>query len=177
MMLLLAATPRGGETPSLALAREAAAWIRLHAIATRDGLTWPGTPGDRESISTSLYSGSSGVVLFFLELARATGDVSYLADARGGADHLLTELETEGDCGLYTGLAGIGTALRRAYEATGDARYRDGARRCIALLRERALRAGRGIEWPEQGNDVISGAAGDSLPPLFAGRRGADPPP
>src|SRR5436190_5400272 len=130
VMLLLAASRGGGETPSLALAREAASWIRLHAIATRNGLTWPGTPGDEESISTSLYSGSSGVVLFFLDLARATGDASYLADARGGADHLLGELETETDWGLYSGLAGIGTALRRAYEGTGDPRYRDGARRC-----------------------------------------------
>src|SRR5207248_3338822 len=85
------------------------------------------------------------------------------AEARRRAELLLAGLEGETDCGLYSGVAGIGFALSRAFEATQDARYDHGARRCVRLLEERATRAGAGVEWPGQGNDVEGGAAGIGL--------------
>src|SRR5512135_1386284 len=145
LLMSLLAGPARGETPSLALAREAGRWSGLHAVATPHGATWPADPSDDSTIGTSLYSGSAGVVVFLLELARATGEPEWSDLARRGTGELLASLDVDEDCGLYTGIAGTGYALRRAYEATGDEAYREGARRVVALLGARARRAGRGV--------------------------------
>ena len=73
---------------------------------------------------SNLYSGYAGVVLFFVELARQSGDVSYLDDARRGGDHLVAteipeEIEQGYQAGLYTGVAGVGFVLDRLGLATG----------------------------------------------------------
>ena len=53
------------------MAIEAGRWIQASAIVTPHGVTWPANPADRASVATDLYSGSAGVVLFFVELHRA----------------------------------------------------------------------------------------------------------
>src|SRR5215216_5691447 len=83
-----------GQLPSYLEGAEAAArWIRSSARETEHGLAWlrePDHPERRATVTApaTLYSGSAGIVLFLLELAAATGDASYLADSRRGADHL-----------------------------------------------------------------------------------------
>src|SRR4051812_16068106 len=74
-----------------AAAIDAAKWIRTSRVATLFGYAWPGDPKAPKSISTALYSGSPGVVLFLLELHNATGDLAYLDEARRGADELMTK--------------------------------------------------------------------------------------
>src|SRR5262249_27417717 len=138
---------RGQEKDYRQAALDAAKWIRSTAIQKEKGVAWPGTPGDAKTVGTSLYSGVSGIVLFFLEAHRSAGDESYRKDARAGADYLLDALEKEKETGLYVGLAGIGFALQETYKTTNDERYRDGAKRCVQLLRERAKKAGKGVEW------------------------------
>lgn len=165
-------------------ALDAATWIRSTAIAGDEGLAWPADPYDTAAVVTNLYTGTPGVVLFFLELAAYTGDESYLADARGGAELLLAHLDanaanTEGErsnadhtmrgAGLYTGLAGIGFVLNETYEATGDARYRDGALRAVERIHELSQPVGAGVEW-ENSTDIISGTAGTGLFLLYAAR-------
>src|SRR4051794_12588449 len=97
--------------PHLVLARDAARWIRASAIKTPNGLTWPADPVHPVTVASDLYSGSAGVVLFFLELHRATGDAADLAAATAGADELLARLDAEPEVGLYSGLAGIAFVL------------------------------------------------------------------
>lgn len=116
---------------------------------------------------TSLYAGSPGPALFFLELYRYTGDERYLKSARSGADALLTSLTTEEGSGLYEGIAGIGFTLGEAYLVTNEPKYRDGAIRCVGLLRERAQRTGHGVQWNDT-TDVISGGSGIGLFLLWA---------
>ena len=83
-----------GQLPSYLEGAEAAArWIRSAARETEHGLVWLPEPDHPERLTTvtapaTLYSGSAGIVIFLLELAAATGDASYLADARRGADQL-----------------------------------------------------------------------------------------
>lgn len=148
--------------PLLDEARRAAAWLRGVAIETPDGLAWPAAPEVSTDPVANLYSGSAGVVLFFIELHHATGDPADLTTARRGADWLLARLGREAQPGLYTGLAGIGFTLTEVWKATGDDRYRTGAARVVDRLAELARPVDDGVEWSGV-SDIISGTAGIGL--------------
>lgn len=144
---------------------KAARWIRTTRVATPDGLLWLSGPERPEGMSASpeLYTGTSGVVLFLVELARATGDESWLKEAAAGADWLIAGLpETLDHAGLYTGVPGIGLAIHQVAKATGQEKHRKGAERCLELVHAGAKPAGAGVEW-DAGLDVIAGSAGTIL--------------
>ncbi len=70
----------------LAAAQQAARWIRSAQVSRNSGIAWLPDPDHPEKLVTigpdnTIYSGGAGVVLFFLELARATGDASYIREA------------------------------------------------------------------------------------------------
>jgi lantibiotic modifying enzyme len=155
--------------PYLDAALETAKWLEGTAVKTEHGLTWPAVPGDPASVTSNLYAGSAGVVLFFLEAHRTTGDRRHLATARAGADHLAATFDETADSGLYTGLAGLCYALGETGRASGVRAYLNAARQCTARLRDRARRVGNGIEWSET-TDVIGGGAGIGLFLLHAAR-------
>jgi len=162
--------------PDLDVALEAERWIRRARAETPNGITWPANPLEPPTFEDDLYNGMPGVILFYLELHAATGDVHWLTDARAGADHLigrLADLEQKQDCGLYTGLAGAGFVLEETHRATGDGKYRDAAKRCIDAIHAKATKVGSGIAWSgESGtNDIISGSAGIGLFLLWADER------
>ena len=160
-------SPTAQARPYLDAAIEAARWVRSTSMRTSAGLTWPADPADPKSVNTALYSGSPGVILFLLELHRATGRAEFLADARAGADNLLAQLPRENEPGLYTGIAGIGFTLGETARATGDVRYRNGLRAAVRMLGERAMAAGKGMQWNDV-TDVIAGSAGTGLFLLYA---------
>jgi len=160
--------PGAGHTPRQAFARapdydattrEVARWIRA-AETGRSGI-WQPEPEHPEikatvSLPNGFYTGSAGLVLFFIELADATGDRSYLDDARRGGDYLVRSWrETAAgpsqlggtQFGLYTGLAGTLFALGQLWKATGDTVYRDAARDGIDVLLKGARPQGKGIGW------------------------------
>ena len=66
----------------------AARWIRTARIETPEGYIWLTGPERPEGfdITPNLYTGSAGIVLFLLELARATGDKAHREEAGAGAD-------------------------------------------------------------------------------------------
>ena len=166
---VLASTLLAAENPYRDAAIETARWIRASAIRADQNITWPADPRDPKSVSNTLYAGTSGVVLFFIEAARSTGDSSFLIDACAGADHLLATLATDKDPGLYTGVAGIGFALTETFKATGESKYKVGAIRCVRLLEQQAKKAGKGVEWNDT-TDIISGGAGIGLFLVYAAR-------
>jgi lantibiotic modifying enzyme len=145
--------------------REIARWLTSSGRDVPDGRIWPVDPEKPEERVAHLYSGTSGVVLFFLEAHRLTGDAAYLDQARAGADHLLSRLdetfEAEGP-GLYTGIAGVGYVLDRVEEATGEEKYLEGVLQTVELLKSEAVPKGKGVEWNDV-TDVISGSAGIGL--------------
>jgi len=150
-------------------ARNVARWLRAVALPQGTTLAWAGTPGPSAKPIANLYSGSAGVVLFFLELHHATGDPRDLATARAGADWLLAQVETETETGLYTGLAGLGFTLTETWKATKEQKYRDGANRVVDRLKTMAKPAGDAVEWSPV-SDIISGTAGVGLALLSASR-------
>jgi lantibiotic modifying enzyme len=173
LVLLLAQSLKAQDRTNLKAALEAARWIRASAIQSEPGAGWPADPRDPLSVSNTLYSGSPGVILFFLEAFQATGDKTLLQDARSGSDHLLASLSMEKDCGLYDGISGIGFALEETFKATRDRKYRQGAVRCAELVRERAVKRGRGVEWNDS-TDIVSGGAGIGLFLLYAAKEFKD---
>lgn len=159
----------------------ASRFLRSSRVETPRGLLWLQGPERPEGLSTStdLYSGTPGVVLFLLELARATGEKSWREEAAFGADHLIATLPAALDpareeAGLYTGVAGIGFVLSRVYRETGNPAYRAGAARCRDLIHKAAKPVGAGVAWGDS-TDIISGAAGTGLFLLAAARETDDP--
>jgi lantibiotic modifying enzyme len=171
---LAAAQADAGGSNYKEAALKAARWIRASAVTAAQGASWPADPRDPKTVNTSLYSGTPGVVLFFLEAHRSTGDESYLKDARAGADYLLASVAGEKEAGLYTGLAGIGFALQETFKLTGDRKYRDGAALAARAIEGRAIKSGAGVEWNST-TDIISGSAGTGLFLLYAAKELKEP--
>ena len=153
--------------PYLEAAERAAAWIRASAVRTPEGLAWPADPKDPASVNTTLYAGTPGIVLFFLEAWRATGKDAYLRDARGGADSLLAAVPREKGMGFYEGLSGVLFALEETSKATGEGKYRRGFLDGLGRIRDAASPKGAGAEWGSV-TDIISGGAGIGLFLIYA---------
>jgi len=156
------------------VAVDAEKWIRSSRVTTLFGYAWPSDPSDPKSISTALYSGSPGVILFLLELHHATGDLAYLDEAKKGADELLTKVPSERGMGLYEGVAGLGFTLGETWRATNDEKYRKGALDAVRVLSERAGSVGNGVQWSNT-TDIIAGNAGIGLFLLYADQTLHDP--
>ena len=164
------------ETADLTSIERVSVWLRSCAVDSDQGRAWPSSPGQSEAVSTNLYDGTPGVVLFFLQRHRATdgADPRDLADAIAGADYLLSTLpEAPAPAGFYVGVAGIGFVLDEVYLATEEARFANGVERCVDLIAESALTTDSGITW-NRVTDVISGSAGTGLWLLQRARRADD---
>lgn len=172
------------ERPMLDVALQAARWIRSTRIETNDGVTWPARPDPSDdaqalddTTESSLYYGTPGVVLFYLELYYATGDDAWLDEARAGAGEMIARLpdfRTSEEWGFYTGIAGIAFVLEELHQATGEGRYRDAAERAVRWLRRDAEKTGGGVTW-NGSNDIIRGSAGIGLLLLWIDRQMDDP--
>src|SRR5207253_3649417 len=126
-------------------------------------------PNDAKSVSTTLYSGVPGPILFFLELYRTTGEARYLQSARAGADALIASIPGSREAGLYEGIAGTGFTLGEAYLVTRDVKYRDAALQCVRWLQDRGQHVGPGVQWNDT-TDIIAGSIGTGLFPAWASR-------
>jgi lantibiotic modifying enzyme len=119
------------ETP-LTAAILAGRWIRAAAVDDEGGRRWRANPDARGRSAlaaepASLYAGAAGIVLFFLELAAATGHEAYLDDAREGARYLAATWREQADLSLYHGLTGTVVALIEAGWTLGDSRFEEEA--------------------------------------------------
>ncbi|GIH27181.1 hypothetical protein Aph01nite_54910 [Acrocarpospora phusangensis] len=127
-------------------------WIRAAAVDDERGRHWrPNPDPDGRSAApgqeASLYSGAAGIVLFFLELAAATGDDTYLRDAELGADYLVATWPEVRDLSLYHGLTGIAFALAEVGWATGGERFSAAAKRVADQVVGSVRTLDQGIGW------------------------------
>jgi len=160
------------DSPSyLFAAKETARWIQSAERTTPHGTLWLPEPDHPEKATTyfavpTLYTGTSGIVLFFIELAKATGDDSYLEQARKGADYILaTWQDVQSFHGILQiknsyldfnhGLAGVAFALFQSSAAFHDQRYRDGALAITKLIVDSAEPIGAGVEWIGNPSPVV----------------------
>jgi lantibiotic modifying enzyme len=169
--VLLQIPPAMGQAgrPNLDRAKDVAKWLRASAVAQGADFAWPITPAADKTPNASLYSGTPGVVLFFLQLHQATNDPADRDTAMAGARWLAARVPTERDAGLYTGLAGIAFTLTEVSKITGDRAMRDAANAAIDRLKAMAKPAGAGVEWSPV-SDIISGTSGIGLALMAAAR-------
>lgn len=122
-------------------ALKAVQWIRSAQMDTAQGRYWlsePDHPGKKTSACelTGICGGGAGIVLFFLQMAHATGEASYLDDARRGADYLAAvwpnllgkSVEpSRANLSFYEGIAGIAFALSETSKAMKEPHYQQAA--------------------------------------------------
>lgn len=176
-----------GNSPEfLESAKGAAQWIESATKQDERGVYWLPEPDHPEKATTvsapnAIYSGSAGTVLFFIELANATGEKRYLETASSGADFLVAtwrDLVDKPDDGLlssfglnlsfYGGLAGVAFVMNETGRATGNAKYREAAREATDYLVKAAKPAGSGFAW--SGAPGIAGDGSIVLYLLYAAR-------
>lgn len=141
---------------------------------SKDSIVWPASPSLSQDVSYNLYNGTSGIVLFYLQLHKATQDEQYLERAKQGANGLLSYMDSatsESDPGFWTGYTGISATLAEVFRATKDQRYLDGYQRGMELLKASAKKVNDSVKGPIQFNDVtdiIAGSAGIGFFLLYA---------
>jgi lantibiotic modifying enzyme len=170
-----ASVPQAGiassNTAFLNGAIEAARWIRSAERESSQGNYWLPEPDHPEKAVTvspinGIYSGSAGVVIFFLQLAKATGDASYLVDVRRGADFLVAtwrdapakERLPGTKLSFYTGHAGVAFVLAEVWKATGDTKYRDAALSATQSIADQAKPSGKGVAWSPSPGIIADGS-------------------
>ncbi len=155
----------------------------------RNGAVWARTLSTPETPIT-LYHGAAGIVLFQLELHRATGDANYLERAVAAGDEIVAALADRDvlSCAIYSGGSGHVFVLNELAEASGDARFRAAAVDVLGRIMALAQPLGSGIGWIEpmpfsditgmtgerEVLDLSIGAAGTGTVLLYAHRKGLD---
>ncbi|AEF84471.1 conserved hypothetical protein [Treponema primitia ZAS-2] len=161
----------------------AAEYIRGSAISGEKGVYWPDEKGEDPQID--FYNGSAGIILFFLQLARATGDSSYLKDARAGGDYILNELTKvnynytfkgnftrhpiykNAESTFYIGgFAGVAFSFIELSKATGDNVYEQAALVLTEKIAANAKPVESGVIW--SGYSAINHDGGTILFLLYA---------
>ncbi|MCG5213759.1 lanthionine synthetase LanC family protein [Streptosporangium soli] len=150
---------------------EAGRWIRSAAVDGDQGRWWRANPDPNGASAVtgqplSLYAGAAGIVLFFVELAAATGDASYLEDATQGGRHLAAAAGRMNDLTLHHGLAGVAFALAEAGWATGEESFEVAARAAADRIVRSVRTVGPGLGWT--GDPAQSGDGGIILALLHA---------
>ena len=163
MSLLVSAlpSPPADDRPHLAVAIDAARFIQAAAVATPNGTTWPANPADRASVAADLYSGSP-----------ASSCSSSSCTARPASRRTSrrrppapTSCWRRSTTGRHRPLHRARRHRLRAGRSRAphrDAKYRDGMRRVVALLQQRAVERGAGVEWNEPPTSS-AGSAGIGL--------------
>ena len=165
--ILLPALSFAQTSDPLKAALGAERWLTGLRRTDATGLYWPDVR-DSSASTTELYSGNSGILLFYLELAAATHEKKYLDIAGRAADHLAAAVSLTCDvnsAGLYTGQAGSIYALHQADLHIGKKAYRDAVAKLlegmVSFVKDHA-------NDPEAANDIVYGWAGIGLTFLYA---------
>jgi lantibiotic modifying enzyme len=173
----------------LQCALDVEAFIASCRLDGPNGALWSRTP-DTTSTPRTMYHGSAGIAIFYLELSRTTGDRRHLAEAISAGDELLAHLDSQDrvTIGFYSGWPGYIFALNEIGLASGAQRFRTGAERATERMAEQSQPLGAGIGWIEpmpfsditgitgdrEVLDLSIGAAGAGLGFLYAHRHGLD---
>jgi len=165
-------------------------FLSSQQVDTEAGISWNRVPGGKPT--HSLYHGSAGIILFYIELYLATGRENYLETARNAGNNLLAYVNKKAEqeafitIGFYSGWPGYVYALNELYKVSGDINHQQGARLALDRITAQSSELGHGIGWIEpipfsditgiKGEreviDLSVGAAGAGVIYLYAFREG-----
>jgi hypothetical protein len=132
---------------ALELAVDAAAFIE----GQRRDHVWARTPEADSPIDHTLYHGTAGIVLFLLELATATGDTAYEAQAVAAGRTLLDVVTRKSwaSVAFATGWPGYAFVFDQLHHRTGDSAFAAATDYCVDRLMLQSAPLGSGIGWIE----------------------------
>ena len=168
-------------------------FLGAHKIDSSDGISWQRVPNGRGT--HTLYHGSAGIILFYIEMYLTTKQENYLDILRAAGDDLLAYVTTKAQSeafitiGFYSGWPGYVYVLNELYKATGEEKYKAGALMSLDRITAQSSKIGNGIGWIEpipfsditgiKGEreviDLSVGAAGAGIIYLYAYREGLLP--
>ncbi|MFP6808459.1 MAG: lanthionine synthetase LanC family protein [Pseudomonadales bacterium] len=174
----------------LAEAKEIDTFLDANRVDTPSGPTWNRVPGGKPT--HSLYHGSAGILVFYIELYLSTGEQAYLDTAITSGDELLAfvnEKAADGSfqtSGFYSGWPGYTYVLNELYKVSNLQRFKDGAILSLNKLTAQSTEIGNGISWVEpipfsditgitgerEMIDLTVGAVGSGIIYLYAYRQG-----
>ncbi|MGK9184770.1 hypothetical protein KXS12_21255 [Priestia filamentosa] len=144
-------------------AEATAQWLRNTVIKTPDGFYWPEQPLDKSNNSTflgefSLYSGTTGIIYFFIQIAKATYNDTYLEEAIEGGRYIINNWSNGSELQLYrdksnsqwcmiNGVSGVAFVLTELAIASGRSEFRDFSIRLIDQLVNSAIETKEGVLW------------------------------
>ncbi len=168
----------------LETALSAERFISQQQHETRSGLVWSLATEKPDVYLHTLYAGSAGIALFYLELFKATGEASFLEKARLAGSDINDYVRRKATltCSALGGWAGYLFVLNEISLLTGDPSLKEAAAFCAQKLRDQASDIGAGIGWVapmpyanltgqnglREIYDVAEGAAGIGLYYLYA---------
>ncbi|NKC01451.1 MAG: hypothetical protein GKR90_23540 [Pseudomonadales bacterium] len=172
----------------LDIALQAETWISRHAHKTEHGVVW-GLANEVPDVRLrTLYAGSAGIALYYLELHQATGEPRFLETAVSAGRDLIAYVHQKDSltCSALGGWAGYAFVFTELARGSDDESFTQAARHCVQKLRDQATDIGAGIGWvapmpyanltgvegQREIYDVAEGAAGIGLYYLHAHEHG-----
>ena len=144
-------------------AKATAQWLASSTIKTPEGYYWPEQPIEwvKENVTFSkfsFYSGSAGIVYFFIQMAKATGDDGYLEIAVEGGRYIVNNWSSESKLETYNGIpnsqwcfyngaSGIAFVLTELGFATGKKEFNDFACSIVDKIIDSRVETDEGPMW------------------------------
>jgi lantibiotic modifying enzyme len=143
-------------------------WLQSVEQKDSTGIFWPNVK-DSTLSTVDLYSGNTGIVLFYLELYHTTKNKMYLQKTEQSLKRLISVYNPDTFylpyCGLYRIHGAHAYTLNEVYLVTKDKQYLEASKKTF-LKMEQALALN--TEPEEMLNDVLLGYAGIGLSFLYA---------
>lgn len=149
--------------PADDLAVGALDWLLTRSVDVDGGLAWASAE-DQSDIDLTVYSGTAGIALTFVEAHRHFGDERFARTAQQAGRALAAGIDRERDSSLYFGVAGIAWTLHTLGEQFDDPELTAAAKRGMALVRDRF----DGERWSIN-FELLLGNAGIGLAALAVG--------
>jgi lantibiotic modifying enzyme len=142
-------------TDYLDAARQAEQFIARYQKETPDGIYWQ--QDSDKPLDQTFYSGTAGILYFYLELTSVTGEARYRTIAEQGTNYLsahwqdfLSAPPTLGmgtENGLYFGLGGLALVLNEAYRVLGSEKAAKASQEIVARYQSIAQTDENGTFW------------------------------
>jgi len=172
-------------------ALEVEAFIASCRVDGSVGPRWARLDDGSGASRANLYHGNAGVLLFYLELHRATDERRFLDVAIDGGRELISSVNEAQDSSIaiYSGLPGYVFVLNELAKASGVGEFRDAAASLVQQIGDQSEPLGSGIGWIEpmpfsditgitgerELLDLSIGAAGAGVGFLYAHRNALHP--